>query len=163
MRMGPTDVENYKGTDGINVRQVKTGREVWIPITSPLAAAMQAWERRPGPFLRKMDGTPWTRPALTNAWAYERDNNPALAPLRACGPDKDSPLVIHGLRGHACVRLLRAGATTRQISDMVGMSEEMVANYTKFSVQRDNASAAVFHLERTLRERNLDKSNRTGS
>lgn len=163
VRMGPTDVENYKGMDGITVRQVKTGREVWIPITSPLAAAMTTWERRPGPFLTKLDGSAWTRPALTNAWAYERDNNPALAPLRACGPDRGTPLVIHGLRGHACVRLDRAGANTRQIAAMVGMSEEMVANYTKFSVQRDNASAAVFHLERTLRERNLDKSNRTGS
>jgi integrase len=163
VRVGWPDIENYKGMDGVNVRQVKTGREVWVPITSPLAAAIATWKREPGPFLRRLNGLPWNRDALTNAWAYERDTNPKLAPLRACGPDKDRPLVMHGLRGHACVRLLRAGATTRQISDMVGMSEEMVANYTKFSVQRDNASAAVFHLERTLRERNLDKSNRTGS
>lgn len=163
VRMGPTDIENYKGMDGINVRQKKTGREVWIPITSPLAAAISKWERRPGPFLTRLDGRPWTRDALTNAWGYERNNNPSLAALRACGPDKDKPLVIHGLRGHACVRLDRAGANTRQIAAMVGMSEEMVASYTKFSVQRDNASAAVFHLERTLRERSLDKSNRTGS
>lgn len=163
VRMGPTDVENYDGIDGINVKQKKTGRIVWVPITSPLAAAMKTWERRPGPFLVRLDGTPWTRDALTNAWAYERDHNPALAPLRACGPDKDKPLVMHGLRGHACVRLLRAGANTRQISDMVGMSEEQVKNYTKFSVQRENASAAVYHLERTLRERQLSMSNKNAS
>lgn len=163
VRMGPTDIENFDGIDGINVRQMKTGRIVWVPITSPLANAMKGWERKPGQFLLKQDGTPWTRKALTSAWAYERDTNPKLKPLRLCGPEKDTPLVIHGLRGHACVRLLRAGANTRQVSDMVGMSEEMVANYTKFSVQRENASAAVYHLERTLRERAVIKPNKTGS
>lgn len=147
VRMGPTDIETFDGIDGINVVQQKTKREVWIPITSTLAAAMAKWERRPGPFLRRLDGNVWTRKALYTAWVYERDHNPALATLRALG------LVPHGLRGHACVRLLRAGANTRQISDMVGMSEDMVKRYTRLSTQRENASAAVYHLERTLRER----------
>jgi integrase len=147
VRMGPTDVETFDGIDGINVIQQKTKREVWIPITSTLAAAMATWERRPGPFLRRLDGGVWTRKALYTAWVYERDHNPDLAALRALG------LVPHGLRGHACVRLLRAGANTRQIADMVGMSEDMVKRYTRLSAQRENASAAVYHLERTLRER----------
>jgi DNA-binding CsgD family transcriptional regulator len=108
---------------------------------------MATWERQPGPFLRRLDGGVWTRKALYTAWVYERDRNPALAALRAPG------LVPHGLRGHACVRLLRAGANTRQIADMVGMSEDMVKRYTRLSAQRENASAAVYHLERTLRER----------
>jgi DNA-binding CsgD family transcriptional regulator len=145
--MGPTDVETFDGIDGINVVQQKTKREVWIPIMSTLAAVMATWERRPGPFLRRLDGGVWTRKALYTAWVYERDRNPALVALRALG------LVPHGLRGHACVRLLRAGANTRQIADMVGMSEDMVKRYTRLSAQRENASAAVYHLERTLRER----------
>lgn len=153
VRMGPTDIETFDGTDGINVTQQKTGRRVWVPITSTLATAMATWERRPGPFLLRQDGRPWRRKDLSNQWRIERDNNPALEPLRLCGPDKDRPLVLHGLRGHACVTLLRAGANTRQISDMVGMSEEMVARYTRFSEQRENAAAAVHHLEKTIRER----------
>lgn len=157
VRMGPTDIEAFNGAEGIKVTQKKTGRVVWIPITSPLAAAIATWERRPGPFLRRPDGLPWTRRDLTAAWDWHRDHNPALAPLKA------AHIVLHGLRGHACVRLLRAGANTRQISDMVGMSEPMVANYTRFSLQKENASAAVYHLERTIRERQSDKSKRGGS
>lgn len=153
VRMGPTNVETFNGIDGINVRQVKTKRDVWIPITSPLASAMKTWERRPGPFLTRLDGGAWTPDALSDAWSYHRDHNPALALLRLIGPDKDRPAVMHGLRGHACVVLLRAGANTRQIADMVGMSEAVVARYTRFSLQQENASAAVYHLERTIRER----------
>src|SRR5262249_9633249 len=60
--------------------------------------------------------------------------------------------VLHGLRGTACVRLLRAGANTRQIADMVGMSEPTVKRYTRFSEQRKNAPAPVTHVDerRTL-------------
>ncbi len=154
VRMGWSDVEHYNGNDGINVTQKKTGRKIWVPITSTLAAAMATWEKLPGPFLKKLDGHPWTREQLTAAWIRHRDSNPNLEPLRRAG------LVIHGLRGHACERLLRAGANTRQISDMVGMSEPMVKNYTKFSDQRENATAAVYHLERTDRERPLNKLRR---
>lgn len=162
VRMGPTDIEIYNGVEGIKVIQQKTKREVWIPIISTLAAAMASWERRPGPFLRRIGGTVWDRRALSSAWAYERDTNPELEPLRAIGPNKERPAVLHGLRGHACVRLLRAGANTRQISDIVGMSEEMVKNYTRFSDQRDNALAAVYHMERTIRERSGRKSGDSG-
>ena len=35
---------------------------------------------------------------------------------------------------------------------MVGMSEPMVARYTRLSVQRENAMAAVYHLERGGKE-----------
>jgi integrase len=168
VRMGPTDVETYKGVQGINVVQQKTKKRIWVPITAELAAQMTTWERRPGPFLFKADGSQWTRKSLSNAWTYARDNIAALAPLRienlvldaAWAPLKDTGLVMHGLRGTACVRLRRAGATVPQIADMVGMSEEMVARYCRFSVQRDNALAAVLHLERTFAERNPGVSNK---
>lgn len=155
IRMGPTDLEIFDGREGIRVVQKKTGREVWVPILSTLAAAMATWERRPGPFLVRPSGRPWAASDLTAAWTRERDSNPELAPLAG--------LVLHGLRGHACVRLYRAGATTRQVADMVGMSEGMVARYTKKSVQRENASAAVLHLERTIEERRRDLSEKRGA
>ena len=132
-----TDLEIYNGRLGINVVQVKTGRQIWVPITRELEAALADWERRPGFILLRPTGIPWTRKALTWAWIVERDTNPALKPLAG--------LVLHGLRATACVRLLRAGANTRQIADMVGMSEPIVGHYCRFSVQRENASAAVLH------------------
>ncbi len=161
VRMGPTDIETFQGIDGINVTQQKTKKRVWVPITSELAAAMAGWERRPGPFMRKDDGRQWTRKSLSNAWTYARDNIAELASLRienlvldpAWAPLKDTGLVMHGLRGTACVRLRRAGATESQIADMVGMSIEQVARYCRFSAQRENAVAAVHHLERTFAER----------
>jgi integrase-like protein len=150
VRMGPTDIEVFDGIDGINVLQQKSKRRVWVPITSELAAAMRTWERRPGPFLLRADGRPWTRKAFYSAFVYACETTPALAPLLE--------LVPHGLRGHACVRLRRAGATIPQIADMVGMSEEMVARYCRFSIQKENAVAAIHHLERTLSERKTSKS-----
>lgn len=148
IRMGPTDVETYEGIDGINVTQQKTGRKVWVPINSRLAEVLKTWERRLGPWLRDQDDQPFrTRKRLTDAWTYERDHNRNLEELKRAG------LVLHGLRGCACVNLLRAGANTRQISDVVGMSEPMVARYTKLSAQRENATAAIIHLNRTISER----------
>ena len=102
---------------------------------------MATWERRPGPFLLTQWGEPWTRKQVTEAWSYEVKTNVALYQLR------DAGLVLHGLRGHACVRLYRAGCTTRQVADMVGMSEPMVARYTRLSIQKENALAAVYQLE----------------
>jgi integrase len=152
IRMTPNDLETFEGISGFNVTQKKTKRQVWLPITSPLAAAMQGWERRPGPYLLTPEGTPMTRKQLTDGWAYERKRNPELR------GHLQAELVMHGLRGTACVRLRRSGATIPQIADMVGMSVQMVERYCRFSVQRENAVAAVHHLERTLRERQLDMS-----
>jgi integrase len=141
VRMGLTDVEVYEGRPGINVVQRKTALKIWIPMTQELMTAVASWERRPGPFLLKEDGQPFTRPQLSNQWMRERDTNPALAPLRAQG------LSMHGLRATACVRLRRAGASTGQIADMVGMSEQTVNHYCRLSKQRENALAAVHYLD----------------
>ena len=84
--------------------------------------------------------------AARDHWLRERTKNAALAPLNALG------LSMHGLRATAVVRLAQAGASTRQIADMVGMSEPMVAHYCRFSKQRENALAAVHYLDRTPRE-----------
>lgn len=156
VRMGPTDLETIDGHIGINLIQQKTKKRLWVPFTAPLIAAMEKWERRPGRFLLRPCGSPWTRPHLSDAWREQREGNPALEPLRQIGVDdrgKPRPAVMHGLRATACVRLNQSGATTRQISDWVGMSEPMVANYLRFSIQKENALAAVIMLDRTTRER----------
>jgi integrase len=153
VKMRWTDLEIYNGRLGINVVQIKTGRQIWVPLTRELEAALAGWERRPGFILLRPTGIAWTRKALTWAWIVERDTNPALKPLAG--------LVLHGLRATACVRLLRAGANTRQIADMVGMSEPVVGRYCRFSVQRENASAAVLHLDRTSRQQKAPAANDT--
>lgn len=155
VRMRWSDLEEYGGRPGINVTQKKTGLKIWIPFTQHLARAIVTWERRPTFILLKEDGQPWTRKQLSDQWTDERDRNERLKPLA------DAGCVLHGLRATACVRLLRAGANTRQIADMVGMSENMVKRYVRFAVQRDNAMAAVHHLDRTIIER--AKKDRSGN
>jgi integrase len=152
VRMRWSDVEEYEGRPGINVTQIKTGLTIWIPLTQELMGAMRGWERRPGYFLLKEDGKPFSRPQLSDQWLRERDTNAALAPLATAG------LSMHGLRATAVVRLRRAGAGVLQIADMVGMSPPMVSRYCRFSVQRENALAAVVYLDRTPREQARAKS-----
>jgi DNA-binding CsgD family transcriptional regulator len=86
--------------------------------------------------------------AIGDRLDYEKKTNPALADLAA------ADLVMHGLRGHACVRLRRAGLTAMQIADMIGMSVPMVERYCRLSVQKENAVAAVVQLQGTVAERN---------
>ena len=151
VRMRWTDIEDESGHPGINVTQQKTGLQLWVPFTAALQSSIARWERRPGFILLKEDGCPFTREQLSNQWLRERDTNAALAPLRGAG------LVLHGLRGTAVVRLRRAGATVPQISDMVGMSPPMVTRYCRYSVQRENALAAVYRLDRTAIEKAREK------
>ncbi len=147
VRMRWSDMEVVEGHPGINVIQQKTGLKLWLPFTAALQAEIAGWERRPGFILLKEDGHPFDRPQLSNQWLRERDTNAALTPLKEAG------LVLHGLRGTAVVRLRRAGATVPQIGDMVGMSPPMVTRYCRYSVQRENALAAVYRLDRTAIER----------
>jgi len=142
------------------VVQKKTGVRLWIPFTGELTEAIETWRptRRPPFFLvLRGDGTPFDRNALSWAWNRERDSNPALAPLR------EAQLVIHGLRSTAVVRARQRGATVLQISDIFGMSEPMVARYSRLADQRENAMAAVHILDRTRRERPLAKHSKTES
>jgi hypothetical protein len=134
-----------RGPPGIKVTQQKTGRELWVPFTHELQAKIATWERRPGFILLKSSGLPWSsRNELSVRWVEERGR--LGASVANC--------VLHGLRGTACVRLLRAGAPTGLIAKMIGMSEQMVARYTRFAQQRADALAAVIHLDdrRTLGE-----------
>jgi integrase len=147
VRMRWSDVEEQDGHQGINVTQQKTGLRLWVPFTAELAEQLQTWERRPPFFLvLKPDGTPYTREHLSWHWNKERDTNPALEPLKGAG------LVLHGLRATAVVRLRKRGATPLQIASMVGMSEPMVARYSRLADQRDLALAAVRLFDRTGRE-----------
>jgi hypothetical protein len=133
---------------GINVVQKKTGLRLWVPFTDEMAAAIEGWRREIRPpwlLVTQPDGTPFDR--ISPAWQAERRRNAALAPLKEAG------LVIHGLRGTCVVRLRKAGASPLQIGNMIGMSEPMVARYSRLADQIDMGLAAVHHLNtRTTRE-----------
>jgi integrase len=150
VKMRWTDIEEINGRPGINVKQKKTGLEIWVPFTQPLIAAIATWERRPGFILLNEEGLPFTRPQISTRWFRECERK-GMEPLNEAG------LVLHGLRGTAVVRLRRAGATTAQICDMVGMSPQMVKRYSRYSDQRENALAAVHILDRTASERERKK------
>jgi hypothetical protein len=148
VRMSPTDIEEklcpttgiYRR--GINVTQQKTGRRLWVPFIYPeFETVLSSWDRRPGPFYLRPDGKPYTRPALSTAWNRERDSNEALKPLAG--------LVLHGLRATAVVRARKRGLSDLQISNVFGMSEAMVARYSRLSDQGEMAMAAVHFLDRT--------------
>lgn len=142
VRMSWNDIEKYKGHEGINLTQLKTGRQIWIPVNEKLCAALDSWGRKDvGPILLR-DGKPWqSQQHLTDLWSYEKRVNDGLREHRNLG------LVMHGLRGYRCVTLSRQGLTDHQIGDLVGMSVGMVSRYTRLSNQRDNALAAHRNLK----------------
>jgi integrase len=153
VRMRWSDLEeqddNGERRQGINVVQKKTGLRLWIPFTRELTAAVAEWakERRPPFYLvLKPDGTPYNRNQLSVKWNDERDNNPALAPI------KDAGLVLHGLRSTAVVRARKNGSSVLEISSIFGMSEPMVARYSRLADQRKMALAAVHRLDGTRGE-----------
>lgn len=141
IKMRWSDIEEQDDLKGINVIQRKTGLRLWIPFTDELSRAIVKWERRPPFFLvLKPSGEPYSREQLSWHWYTERDSNKALAPLAEAGA------VLHGLRATAVVRARKAGATTLQIASMFGMSEPMVARYSRLPDQREMALAAVHKI-----------------
>lgn len=131
VRLGETFVDD----GGFRVSQQKTGREIWCPIDDPLAAEMSKWERRPGPYLHHASGRPFTRKILDRHFATQRDAIPEL-----------DGATLHGLRGTRVVELRRAGLTTAQIQDQIGMSLAMIERYCRFADKKASGKASVITL-----------------
>ena len=125
------------GFPRIELKQQKTGLDLWVPILPELEAELDRWDRSAGFILTKANGRPWTRPQLSSAWNYQRDHNAALEPLRPKG------LSFHGLRASAVIKLRRAGWTDSEVSAFVGMSEKMVARYARKSSKWINVRTAM--------------------
>lgn len=120
----------------------KVGLHLWIPCDPELRAALAGWTRVPPFFmvLNPHSAGPYTRENLSWHWNKERARNPHLAPL------EEGQAVLHGLRASCVIRLRMRGATTLQISSMIGMSLPMVERYSRLADQRVMAMAAVHHL-----------------
>ncbi|SFJ69063.1 tyrosine-type recombinase/integrase [Methylobacterium brachiatum] len=131
VRLGWTDLDE----GGLRLAQQKTKREVWCPVVPELAAEMTGWEKRPGPFLLQADGRPYTRKRLSIHFDAARAEIPELAGA-----------TLHGLRATAVVRLRRAGLSTAQIQDVIGMSMAMIERYSRFADRKASGQAAIIHL-----------------
>lgn len=138
VRLNPNDLDE----GGFKLTQKKTGVKPWCPIFPELESEMATWERRPGPYLLQEDGKSKGKPFSTNqmwkAFDRERQRHPILAGA-----------VPHGLRANAAIRLRSGGYTSLQISDMVGMSVEMVEHYCRHADRKASGQAVL----RQLRER----------
>ncbi len=144
VRMRLTDIEEQRHPmsgrwyPGINVIQQKTGLRLWVPFDDELRVR----KREIGPpwlLVTNIDGQPYTRTRLTDTFRRQC-RLPALELIKTAG------LVLHGLRGTRVVRYRKLGATSLQISSMIGMSEEMVAHYCRLADRTDLSVAAVHHL-----------------
>jgi integrase len=130
VRLGETFIDE----GGFRLEQQKTGREIWCPIDDALAAEIATWERRPGPYLYHARGH-YTRKVLDAHFAEQRDKIPGL---KGC--------TLHGLRATRVVELRRAGLTTTQIQDQVGMSLGMIERYCRFADKKASGKASVVSL-----------------
>jgi integrase len=140
VKMRWSDISVCDGRSGISVTQQKTGRGLWIPLTSQFVQTLSNWEKKPPFFLvLAPDGRQYSRNRLSHEWALERDSNPALVGLRG--------KVLHGLRATTVIRLRRLGFTELEISSYIGMSEPMVARYSRMANQQKSALATVERIE----------------
>ena len=142
VRLNPNDEDE----GGFSLPQKKTGVRPWCPIFPELEAEMATWERRPGPYLLQEEGKSTGKPFSPNQmWkAFDRERR-KHAILDGAVP--------HGLRANAVIRLRGAGYSALQISDMVGMSVEMVEHYCRHADRKASGQAVL----RELQERNADE------
>ena len=135
VRLNPNDEDE----GGFSLPQKKTGVRPWCPIFPELEAEMATWERRPGPYLLQEAGKGKGKPFSTNQmWkAFDRERKKHLVLAGA---------VPHGLRANAVIRLRGGGYTALQISDMVGMSVEMVEHYCRHADRKASGQAVLREL-----------------
>lgn len=142
VRLGWTHIDD----GGFNLGQKKTGVEVWCPIVPDLADEMKAWEKAPGPFLRQPNGDVYKRKSF---WRHFDEAIATIPELKG--------VTLHGLRCTAVIRLRRAGLSTGQIGDIVGMSLGTIARYCRFADRKSGGKAALIQIgdHRTEKERKL--------
>lgn len=144
VRMSWTDIDE----GGFRITQRKTKREIWCPIVPELAAEMESWAKAPGPFLKQPKGRragyPYSKRQFLREFEKARQSAPELAGV-----------TFHGLRATAVIRLRRAGLSTAQIEDIVGMSMAMITRYCRFADKKASGKAAVVRLTEHRRNAKL--------
>jgi integrase len=116
----------------IEVKQVKTGREVWIPVHEALASIIAETATSNLTFLVTDQGKPYSAAGFGN---WFRDQCRA-AGLHGCS--------AHGLRKAAARRLAEAGCSAHETSAITGhASLREVARYTEAADRRKLAASAM--------------------
>lgn len=115
--------------EGINVKQGKTGKRLWVPMTHHLQAALSAAPRS-SLFILSKDMTKAKKPG---PWAYRGASEAMRAARGKIGAlDYD----LHSLRYSAASELLAAGADDETIGAVTGQSPKMVQHYTRSTRQK---------------------------
>jgi integrase len=127
----------------IQLRQKKTGAEVWIPCHPVLKAELDAWQASGvtgiagSPILRNSLGRPWRPDVLS--WQI----TVSLSRIEGFPEGKN----LHGLRKLAAANLAEAGCSSKEIAAITGHSTlAMVELYTRSAEQRKLAEAAICRL-----------------
>ena len=137
IRMSKADLDD----GGIEVKQQKTGKELWIPLHQHLKDEMERWEvLPPWIFVQTPKGEGYDPVRFRAAWTRLMET-PA-------GRIRREGLTFHGLRASSVEKLREAGCGDREIESITGMSPAMVTRYSRFTDQRQLAKAAVLRLER---------------
>ena len=116
----------------ISVKQLKTGKELEIPVHADLWPVLRSIDHAAITFCANPKGKPWTVDGFKSAW---RDNKPEFL--------KEDGLVFHGLRKTAVVTLLEAGCTDAEASAITGHSRDMLVHYAKRINRGEMAKAAI--------------------
>lgn len=142
--MGPQHVKNGR----IRVKQMKTGRELYIPIHPKLAAAILACPSGQLAYLVTEFGKPFAVAGFGN-WFRKRCDEAGLEDCSA-----------HGLRKSAARRLAEIGMSNQAIKSITGhVTDSEVSRYTRDADQillADQAMAALIKSDLANHQNGLD-------
>lgn len=114
----------------IHVRQQKTGKELYIPLHSALAAELQRTPRKGMTIITNRLGQPMTDQTIRRY-------------VKAHGRKHGLQIVPHGLRKNAVIALLESGCSVAETAAITGQTYGMVEHYARQINQARMASAAI--------------------
>ncbi len=124
---------NWNGV-GLNVRQQKTGKAVWIPASTEMRDTIEQCPRSAAVILTTETGRPWTTAYLQKL---------LLKVMTGAGL---AGYTFHGLRKSAGYILADMGCTAHEIRAILGCTLQMAAHYTESANQKKLAQSAVVKL-----------------
>jgi integrase len=135
------------GFDGQSVwwRAAKNGREIWLPAHPDLIEILAKAKGESTIFALNSRGRPWTESGFRASFFK------FLGKLRAKGKIEPG-LTFYGLRHTLGDTLAEAGCSTRQISDVLGITEEMARHYSRGADAKHNVTAAIAKMKRSKNE-----------
>jgi integrase len=129
--------------DQISVRQIKTGKPLWIPLHRELRPVVA--ERRTAgigkmPLVMSPAGKHFTVDYFHAQWGLEMKKEPQ-------GRIRSEGYVPHGLRKNAVNKLLESGCTTKEVEAITGQSLQIIEHYAKRANQPKLAASAMQKME----------------